>query len=142
MIQDIYDQLRRDERGGQPPNTYYTDTDGFPVIGYGHNLGHHHGISRRVAEMILQEDVQDCETLLHLAYPWTSALSAPRHGVLVNMLFNLGFKGLMGFHKMLTAVKAEQWDVAHNELLASTYAKQVPERAARLALQLLTDVWQ
>jgi lysozyme len=58
------------------------------------------------------------------------------------MAFNMGVRGLLNFKKMLAAVETGQWGVAAKEMLDSTWAHQVPQRAARLAQQMEDNLWQ
>lgn len=71
-----------------------------------------------------------------LSYTDTVRLSA-----LTDMAYNLGGNGLAEFHQMLSAIRAEDWILAHDACLGSEYAKQVPERAARNAGIYLTGEW-
>jgi lysozyme len=57
---------------------------------------------------------------------------------LLDLAHNLGIKGLFGFRRMKDAICCGAWDAAAEELLDSTYAKQVPARAARNAEMLRT----
>lgn len=57
----------------------------------------------------------------------------PRGAVLLDMAYNMGVAGLMNFHHMLAAVQAGDWKTAAAEMLNSTWAKQVKNRAYRLA---------
>jgi lysozyme len=71
---------------------------------------------------------------------WES-LSEPRRAVLTDMCFNIGFSRLMGFRQMLAAIKAGEWQAAHDELLDSEYALQVKTRASKNAKVMLTGDW-
>jgi len=73
---------------------------------------------------------------LHSRLPWTKQLSQPRFGVLINMAFNLGIRGLMSFRRMLAAMQVEDYDAAAREMLDSRWSKQVRDRANRLAEQM------
>src|SRR6266436_1013309 len=136
MPANIYEQLRRDE---DDKATLYWDTTGNPTIGVGHNL--HVPLSARARQVILEDDVQVAEEALKTRLPWVYNLSDARRWAFVNLTFNLGIDGLLGFRKMLRAAEAGDWQTVHAELLNSTYAKQVGDRAQRLAAQLLTDQW-
>lgn len=71
---------------------------------------------------------------------WAS-LCAPRQAVLIDMAFNIGEARLTGFHNMLAAIRAKNWEAAHDELLNSIYAAQVKTRADTNATTLLTGKW-
>ena len=133
---DIYEQLRRDE-GYQ--SSLYRDQLGNPTIGVGHNL--HVPLSGRAIQTILEDDVSVAWETLTTRCPWVTTLSDARKGALTNLTFNMGIDGLLGFQKMLRAAQSGDWETAAAELLNSRYAKQVGDRAQRLATQMKTDVW-
>jgi len=133
----LVEQLVRDEGEVLRP---YRDSRGFLTIGVGHNLDAK-PISRRASRVILEDDIADAVADLHHALPWAALLDEARQGVLVNMTFNMGLGGLLTFKKFLAAMQAGQWPAAAREILESEYAKQVGERAKRLAIQTLTGVW-
>lgn len=133
---DLYEQLRRDEG---VMREMYVDSAGWLTIGVGHNL-RQRPLSDRAIQVILEDDVRDTTTGLMAAHPWVAGLSKVRQEVLINMAFNLGLGGLNSFKRMLVAVQNEQWDKAAAELLDSKFAKQVGDRAQRLARQMAEDV--
>jgi lysozyme len=53
--------------------------------------------------------------------------------VLLDMAYQMGVKGLLGFKKMNDAIGVEDYQLAANELLDSNYARQTPNRANRNA---------
>lgn len=134
---DIYLQLMRDEG---VKHKMYKDSLGIETIGVGHNL-RAKAISQRAVEVILEDDIADAKQELFAALPWVKDLSEPRQGVLINMAFNLGIQGLLGFKNTLKAIQEGRWEDAKKGILDSKYAKQVGPRAHRLALQLVTDRW-
>lgn len=91
------------------------------------------------AEANLALRVSTIVTQLTTNLPWFSNLSDLRQDVLVNMTYNLGVEGLLGFHQTLSDIKAGEWQAAHDGMLASLWARQVPNRAKRLAEQMLTN---
>lgn len=115
----------------------YRCTAGKLTIGYGRNLDDV-GISRAEADMMFERDFAkaevevrrlckefniDCENLIE-----------QRFYVLTDMMFNLGYGRLSKFKKMLTALSKGDYDTAANEMLDSTWAIQVGNRAQQLAL--------
>jgi lysozyme len=133
---NIYDQLTRDEGVCRE---MYRDDLGNPTIGVGHLLTT--PLSDRAIRKILEDDVYVAKETLTTHCPWVTTLSEARQGAFINLTFNLGIDGLLGFSKMLRAAQAGDWQTVHSELLNSRYAKQVGDRAQRLAAQLLTDQW-
>lgn len=133
----LRDQLIRDEGRRLKP---YTDTTGHVTIGVGRNLTDK-GLSLAEAEVLLDHDIADAEIDLQDHLPWTGALDEARRGVLLNMTFNLGVVGLLGFRRMLAAVEAGDWTTAAREMRASHWAEQVGARAERLARQMESGAW-
>lgn len=134
----IFEQIQRDE-GWQ--GTPYRDAAGNLTIGFGRNLDTV-GISQGEAEILLGNDLRRVLARLHEALPWVVALDDVRRGVLTNLAFNVGIKGLLEFEKMLSALKKRDYRRASEELLDSKYARQVDKRAQRLAKQLEVGEWQ
>ena len=132
----IVEQLKRDEGRRVKP---YQDSRGIWTVGYGHNLTTG-ALSEAAITQILTDDILEAETSC-LIFPFWYGLSDARKGVLLNMTFNLGFAGLLGFRKFLDAVRAGQWEQAATEMLDSDWARQVGARADRLARQMVHDVW-
>ena len=121
--------LERDEGYRQHP---YKDTAGKLTIGIGLNLTDV-GLTRDEALSILRGRVSDLDAQLDGILPWYDDLSEPRQRALVNMAFNLGVNGLMGFRDMIEALKDRDYESAAAEALASKWAKQTPARAKRVA---------
>lgn len=149
---DIIEQLRRDE--GVLLYVYDDATGkpicsgdkviGYPTIGIGRliDLRKGGGITQEEAEYLLQNDIARRVRELAICLPWINQLDEARHGVLVNMSFQLGTAGLMAFKKTLKYVQDGKYMAAANEMLHSKWAEQTPERAARLAKQMMTGIWQ
>lgn len=117
------------------------------TIGYGHTGSDvHEGLvwTPAQAEAGLIADAADHNADLALELPWIARLDPVRRRVLQNMAFNLGVgsatsgKGLLGFRNTLEYVRTGQWAEASAGMLASKWARQVGDRAARLARQMKT----
>ena len=132
----IYEQLRRDEG---VKAVLYRDELGNPTIGVGHNLAV--PLSDGAIQKILEDDVHMARETLTTRLPWVTTMSDARQGAFVNLTFNLGIDGLLGFSRLLRAAQSGAWEAAAQELLASRYAKQVGARAERLATQIREDRW-
>jgi len=140
MINDITSQLRRDE--GEKLSVY-NDHLGFATIGVGRLVDSRKGggITAEESAYLLQNDIKKRELELDKRLPWWRQLSAPRQGVLLNMAFQMGVTGLMGFTNTLEHARKGDYKKAADNMLASKWAEQTPERAKRLASQMLTDSW-
>ena len=111
----------------------YRCTAGKLTIGIGRNLDDR-GISQKEAYAMLERDIQDCEQWLIDEIPEVyNKLDEVRQAVLLNMCFNLGIKGLLGFKNTLDFIGAGDWERAANNMLASKWAKQVGLRAIELS---------
>lgn len=110
----------------------YVDTAGHLTIGIGRNLKDR-GISINEALYLLDEDAQYFTSKLTNTLKFWGDLNEARQVVLVDMCFNLGLQGLLGFKDMMLAIEAEDYDRAANEMLQSKWATQVGERAICLA---------
>lgn len=137
-VNSLVEQLIRDEGIVLHP---YTDTVGKVTIGVGRNLTDV-GITQAEATYLLVNDIQNATDHLAKALPWSGRLDDVRHAALLNMTFNVGIGALCAFTKFLAALQAEDWKTARNEMLDSTWAKQVGARAQRLAMQIETGEYQ
>lgn len=113
----------------------YTDSRGIETIGFGFNI--EAGISKRAAEALLREQMQERHEELS-KLPWYAQLNEVRQGVCLDISINSGLGGLLGFHSMIDALEAQDWAAA-----AAQCHVQNPELAGRyatLAKLLLTGV--
>jgi lysozyme len=137
---DLKQQLIRDE--GIVKHAYQ-DSLGFTTIGVGRLIDARRGggLSDSEVDYLLTNDIEETTEQVLAALPWASKLSEPRRAVLINMAFQLGIRGILGFHRMLGSVEDGQYDEAAMEMADSLWAQQTPERAKRLAKQMLTGEW-
>lgn len=115
------------------------------TIGYGHTGREvHPGLAwdQVGALHVLASDVGLTCRGLDSALPWWRTLSALRQDCLVNQAFNMGVHGLLGFKTYLGLVKAGRYAEASQDELHTLWAKQVGQRAIRLAEQMRTDTHQ
>ena len=66
-------------------------------------------------------------------------ISEARQGVLIEMCFNMGIYNLLKFEKMIRALRLEDYKSASLQMLDSKWAKQVGQRAHRLAVIMNTN---
>lgn len=125
----VAEQLRIDEGLRLFP---YRCTAGKLTIGIGRNL-EDRGITLDEAIFLLHNDIQDVWYDLQRALPWIDDQPEEVQEVLVNMAFNLGVEGLLGFKRTLGHIQARRYKEAAAEMFKSTWAKQVGSRATRLA---------
>ena len=130
LLERIKEQLVRHEGLRLKP---YRCTSGKLTIGFGRNLDAN-GISQTEAFMLLEHDILQCEMQILAEIPKIYLqLDEVRKSVLLNMCFNLGVSGLLGFKNTLEFIKAGDWERAANNMLVSRWAKQVGRRAIELS---------
>jgi lysozyme len=110
----------------------YRCTAGKLTIGVGRNLDDR-GISEAEAMVLLQNDIEDFWSKLTQALPWLENAPEPVQEALLNMGFNIGIKGLLGFTQTLSLIQAGSYAAAAMAMLQSRWAGQVGARAERLA---------
>lgn len=99
------------------------------------------GITKNAAFMILRNDIEICLKDLKKLGFWYY-LDNERQYALLDMCYQLGWQGLSKFRQMLEAIRIKNYDRAAKECLASTYAKQTPKRAQRIARLIKTGKWE
>jgi lysozyme len=122
----------------------YQDHLGWWTIGVGRLIDKRKGggITKAESEYLLNNDVTTRLTELERRLPWFNSLDDARKAVLLNMSFQLGVAGLMGFQKTLAHVKAGEYLLAADSMLNSKWATQTPKRANELATQMRHGKWQ
>lgn len=94
------------------------------------------------ARTILKGDIKVCETLLSNLCRCYDKLDDERQYALLDMCYQLGINGLLGFKKMLRALEVGDFEYAATQCLDSKYAKKdTPSRANRIARLIKTGVW-
>ena len=142
MIEKLTEQLRRDE--GVKAQAY-TDSLGLLTIGVGRLIDSRRpgaGLRPDEIDFLLRNDIQDRVAALKNALPWFERLNDARRGALVNMAFQLGTAGLLGFKSTLSLVERGQYAEAAEQMLKSKWSAQTPARAKRLAEQMKTGEWK
>jgi lysozyme len=112
----------------------YICPTGHPTIGYGHTGIHVQKgrITQAEADQIFEEDFIKYSALAQ-KIPEFSSLDPARQGALIDLVYNLGYKGFMNFQKTRQALATQNWSEAASELLNSRYARQVGRRAQTIA---------
>lgn len=110
----------------------YVDTVGKMTAGVGRNITDRPFFDDEIA-LMLKNDIREVEKELDRRLPWWRQMAPARQNVLANMCFNLGISRLLGFEQALTHMRAGRYDDAAREMLDSRWARQVGDRAKRLA---------
>ncbi|SFB73949.1 lysozyme [Polaromonas sp. OV174] len=141
MKAELTKQLRRDE--GEKLSVYQ-DHLGYWTVGVGRLLDARKGggITPEESAYLLSNDIDKRQAEVLRRAPWMANLDPARFGVLLNMAFQMGVDGLLGFKNTLAMVRSGDFAGAAAGMLQSLWAKQTPERAERLSRQMKTGIWQ
>lgn len=120
----------------------YQDSEGWWTIGIGRLIDERKGggITKDEALYLLSNDIKKAEA--HAAeYLWYPHLDAVRQNVVVELIFNMGPGKFSGFKKAIAAIEQQDYRETAIQLLDSTWAKQVGNRALRLAEMMRSGSW-
>lgn len=122
----------------------YKDHLGYSTIGVGRLIDARKGggITKEESAYLLGNDIDKVTKQLDASLPWWTKLDEARRGVLVNMAFQMGINGLLGFKNTLAMIQAGNYEGAAKGMLQSKWAQQTPSRAKRMSEQMRTGVWQ
>ena len=115
----------------------YTDSTGHLTIVIGRNL-EKVGISLDEALYMLDDDLMSVERNLWHYCAFYSALSEIRKSVLVDIAFNMGIRTVLDFKEMISCIEKQDYEGAAKAMMNSEWAKQVGNRASKLALIMET----
>ena len=118
----------------------YKDSVGKPTVGYGFlvaalspdelklNGGKAEPMSKEVAEKILNLKVARLKKRLFQCLPWLESKPQNVQDTLIEMAYQLGLAGLMGFRHTLGCIEAGDYAQAARNLRASLLYRQTPKR--------------
>ena len=119
----------------------YKDSVGKPTVGYGFlvsalspdelalNNGKAEPMSKEVAEKILNLKVAKLQKRVFQCLPWLTDKPQNVQDTLVEMAYQLGIAGLLGFRHTLGCIEAGDYAQAARNLRASLLYRQTPKRA-------------
>ena len=142
MRNELTRQLKGDE---DVRANVYKDSLGYATIGVGRLVDDRKkGGGLRPAEIafMLNNDIDDRIEQLTRRLPWFQDLDDARKAVLLNMSFQMGVDGLLGFKNTLKLVEQGHYESAAENMLKSLWATQTPARAKRMSDQMKTGQWQ
>ncbi|MBY8385113.1 glycoside hydrolase family protein [Klebsiella quasipneumoniae] len=140
-MSQIDKMLRADEGFSAVP---YIDTQGYPTIGTGQRIGpkgasiknYTFSISQIVSDAWMV-DISDTYRVKlstnSVISPAWNACDDVRKDALLNMAYQMGSSGLAAFTTTLSLIAKKQFQLAAENMLKSLWAKQTPNRAARVA---------
>lgn len=105
---------------------------GNPTVGIGWDCADE-PLPIELARMICRWQVTQIYQSFTSRLLWVNQLDEVRCRALANMAFNLGIPRLLEFQNTLQALKDGRWDDAAVEALNSRWAKEVGDRAKRIA---------
>lgn len=139
------------ERNEARRHRAYFDSENNPTVGIGFNL--RRSDARNKIEALGVDYDQICNQQIELTdeqidtllisdlataiddasalFPNFDNINVARQIILVDMAFNLGKSRLSGFHKMIAAVTAEDWEEAARQMIDSAWYRQVKSRGER-----------
>lgn len=138
--QQITQQLRRDE--GEVLHAYQ-DSLGYWTIGIGCLIDKRKGggITKEESEYLFLNRLRLKMAELDAMIPWWRTLDEPRQGVLLNMAYQMGVDGLLGFVNTLRLIRDGLYEAAADAMLKSKWYVQTPHRAERLSTQMRKGEW-
>lgn len=129
---DLLADLRRDE--GWSPTLYKCTADAW-TLGYGFNVDPDKGgrIPKAVAEFWLRYEINDRESQLQSRWPAYENQHPDVKRALLNMTFQMGVDGVLGFKNMLKALeRGDRLEAAGHARDSDWWRIQTRERAERV----------
>lgn len=126
VYRDLTERVKKHEGFMERP---YFDSLGVGTIGYGFTY-----LKKEECDKILDNRLKEATGLVegYLANEGIS-LDDFRVGILVEMTFQIGFKGVLYFKKMWRAIREMDYSEAARQMKDSRWFKQTPVRAGDLA---------
>jgi len=118
------------------------EEDGMPwTVGYGdtHGVTSQSRMPKIKAERRLEEHILAVHQALRNTLSWYKDTSFVTKTVTINMAYNMGLKGLLGFKNTLNYMKAKMWNQAARNMEKSLWYKQVGVRAPELVKRIETQ---
>jgi lysozyme len=134
-LNNLKSRIKRHEGKRERP---YEDSEGILTVGYGRNL-EAVPFSQDELDLMFDNDFRRAQDGAEGFFCY-SQLNDVRRGVLIEMVFQMGVKGVSKFKRFLDAALTENWQMAHDEMLDSKWAKQTPSRAKELAEVFLRGI--
>lgn len=138
-------------------NKPYYDSEGYLTIGIGHLIDAGKGgslagwakaelasmgmLSDASVSRIFKDDVAYFDKELRRRAPWVNDLDEVRYACLLDMSFQMGVDGLLGFVNTLDMIKRGNYAAAADGMRHSKWYGQTPNRAERRMAQMRTGQW-
>lgn len=136
MAETLEARIKRHE--GYKPIPYKCSR-GTWTIGYGHKMvgsereKFKDGITQEHADALFAQDFSDAKHRAIVAAPTFTRIDEARQGVIIEMIYQLGLAGTLGFRRMFAALDRGNYVQAAREMRDSDWFKQTPQRCDELA---------
>lgn len=122
----------------------YQDHLGFWTIGIGVLIDDRKGggITQEESRYLFRNRLGTKLAQCSNKFEWWQAIDDVRRGVIVCMAYQMGVNGVANFKKMCAALRIRDYNTAAMEALDSTWAKQTPARAQRMARIMRSGTWE
>lgn len=122
----------------------YLDSLGFHTIGIGVLIDERKGggITQEESRYLFRNRLGTKLAQCSNKFEWWQTIDDVRRGVIVCMAYQLGVNGVANFKKMCAALRIRDYNTAAMEALDSTWAKQTPARAQRMARIMRSGTWE
>ena len=124
----VVERLKTEEGFRAKP---YRDTRGFLTVGYGTNLDA--GILHTTGECMARSELETKLARLRKLWPPFDTMPAYTQIALLDMAYQEGVHGVLGFHDMLAALIAGDCHAAQSAALDSVWARETQKRAEGVA---------
>lgn len=124
-----------------PPGVDWESGNPWTVgFGFTHGVNPDSRIDRTKAERLLEQKVVEMNNALsHALATWYDRATFVTKTVLINMAFNMGLKGLLGFRNTLKYMSQFNYKAAAAGMRKSLWYRQVSRRAEELARRIETQ---
>ena len=138
-------------------NKPYKDSLGYLTVGVGHLIDPRKGgslpdyaqveldrngtLEEATIDRLLEDDIMTAVGQINLNLPWASSLDEVRYTVLLDMCFQMGIGGLLGFTNTLRHVREGNYEQAATNMRASLWRRQTPNRANRRIEEMRSGVF-
>src|SRR5690625_1191680 len=138
-------------------NKPYKDSLGYLTVGVGHLIDPRKGgslpdyaqveldrngmLEEATIDRLLEDDVMNAVDPLDRTLPETKSLDEVRNTVLLDMTFQMGIGGLLGFKNNLRHVREGNYVQAADNMSQSLWYRQTPNRAERRINEMRTGIF-
>lgn len=143
ITEDTAKQLLSEEEGRRNQPYYDSSKYAYVTAGIGRLLDPRKRcpLPDEVVDLLFQYDFRDHARMAAMI-PGFFAMNNVQQAVIISMVFQMGYDGVMGFNEMVKALKAQDWSKAAHEGLDSKWAREDSPRRARRQMEMLkTGLW-